>query len=124
MEEVLIQDGAKVGNEPDAHTGALAEVGCYSDRENKTLMEDIDAVRERVARDREERERLEKEREELEKEEEERKKKEKKKKDDEAFGKIFRVTTAGFIDPELGQKEMRKIEQEEKEKAEREAEED
>merc|ERR1712096_198881 len=29
VEEVLIQDGAKVGNEPDAHTEALAEVGCY-----------------------------------------------------------------------------------------------
>merc|ERR1712087_782741 len=97
VEEVIIQDGAKVGSEPDAHTEALAEVGCYSNRENKTLMEDIDTVRERVARDKEERERLEKEREELEKEEEERKKIE---------------------------KEMRKIEQEEKEKAEREAEED
>ena len=62
MEEVLIQDGAKVGNEPDAHTGALAEVGCYSDRENKTLREDIDAVRERVAKDKEERERTSKKR--------------------------------------------------------------
>merc|ERR1712087_130820 len=64
VEEVIIQDGAKVGKEPDAHTEALAEVGCYSNRENKTLMEDIDAVKERVARDRKERERIEKEREE------------------------------------------------------------
>ena len=109
MEEVLIRDGAKVGNEPDAHTEALAEVGCYSDRENKTLREDIDVVKERMARDKEERERLDKEREDLEKEEEERKKKEKKKKNDEAFGKIFRVTTAGLIDPDLGRKEIRKI---------------
>merc|ERR1712203_798971 len=64
VEEVIIQDGAKVGKEPDAHTEALAEVGVYSDRENKTLREDIDAVKERVARDRKEREKIEKEREE------------------------------------------------------------
>merc|ERR1712087_922115 len=57
VEEVVIQDGAKVGRDPDAHTQTLAEVGCYSNRENKTLMDDIDARRERVARDNEERER-------------------------------------------------------------------
>merc|ERR1712183_231660 len=91
VEEVIIQDGAKVGRDPDAHTQSLAEVGCYSNRENKT-MDDIDARRERVAKDKEERERLEKEREALEKEEEERKKKKEQKKDDDAFGKIFRVT--------------------------------
>ena len=34
VEEVLIQDGAKVGKDPDAHTRIMAEVGCYSDREN------------------------------------------------------------------------------------------
>ena len=70
VEEVLIQDGAKVGKDPDAHTRLMAEVGCYSDRENKTLMGDIDAVKERMARDQEEKERLEKEREELERQEE------------------------------------------------------
>ena len=107
VEEVLIQDGAKVGKDPDAHTRTMAEVGCYSDRENQTLMGDIDVVKERVARDQEERERLEKEREELERREEERKKKHSQKRQDEAFGKIFRVTMV------LGRQEMRKIEKEE-----------
>merc|ERR1712183_447175 len=52
------------------------EVGDDQDRENKTLREDIDAVRDRVAKDKEEREKLEKEREEVEKEERDRSKRE------------------------------------------------
>merc|ERR1712087_238771 len=52
------------------------EVGDDQDRENKTLRENIDAVRERVAKDKEEREKLEKERQEVEKEERDRAKRE------------------------------------------------
>merc|ERR1739838_113859 len=37
VEEVIIQDGAKVGRDPDAHTQSLAEVGCYSNRENNSV---------------------------------------------------------------------------------------
>ena len=73
-------------------------------------MGNINAIKERVARDQEERERLEKDREELERREEERKKKEKEKRDAKALGKIFRVTAAGFLDPDLGRQEMKKIE--------------
>ena len=76
VEEILIQDGEKVRKSPDALTKTLAEVGCYSERENQTLSDDLDEYRKNLAKEEEEKERLEKEEEEMEKEEEERKKKE------------------------------------------------